>query len=181
MRAEIAIIGAGGGVGSSVAFNLLLQEGQYDIAMVDGRSGMARSHEMDLQQVVAAGAAGSVRIVGLDEALDSHIVVITASEPLTVNRSRRVYLHGNAEVVRTVTEGIRAQGDWPGIVLLVTNPVDVLLTWCIGSAGWTATACWAIPPTILCASARRSQTSSRCPRTRSMPGSSASTGTAASP
>lgn len=129
MRAEIAIIGAGGGVGSSVAFNLLLQEGQYDIAMVDGRSGMARSHEMDLQQVVAAGAAGSVRIVGLDEALDSHIVVITASEPLTVNRSRRVYLHGNAEVVRTVTEGIRAQGDWPGIVLLVTNPVDVLLTW----------------------------------------------------
>ena len=64
MSPRIAIVGAGGGVGSSVAFNLLLRPEAYDIALVDGRSGMAVSHEMDLQQVVAAGASGSVGIVG---------------------------------------------------------------------------------------------------------------------
>ena len=55
MTARIAIVGGGGGVGASLAFNLLLREEPYEIALVDGRSGMARSHEMDLQQVIAAG------------------------------------------------------------------------------------------------------------------------------
>ena len=54
MAARIAIVGGGGGVGSSVAFNLLLRDEEYDISLVDGRSGMAVSHEMDLQQVIAA-------------------------------------------------------------------------------------------------------------------------------
>jgi malate/lactate dehydrogenase len=52
---RIAIVGGGGGVGSSLAFNLLLAPESYEIGLVDGHSGMARSHEMDLQQVVAAG------------------------------------------------------------------------------------------------------------------------------
>ena len=71
MTTRIAIVGGGGGVGASLAFNLLLRDEPYEIALVDGRSGMARSHEMDLQQVVAAGATGSIRIVGLGEAVDA--------------------------------------------------------------------------------------------------------------
>jgi malate/lactate dehydrogenase len=59
---RIAIVGGGGGVGSSLAFNLLLAPEPYEIGLVDGHSGMARSHEMDLQQVVAAGATGSIGV-----------------------------------------------------------------------------------------------------------------------
>ena len=85
MNSRIAIVGGGGGVGASLAFNLLLREEPYEIALVDGRSGMARSHEMDLQQVLAAGATGSVRIVGLAARADADVVVVSASVPLTVN------------------------------------------------------------------------------------------------
>src|SRR3954463_15417632 len=102
MRPRIAIVGAGGGVGSSVAFNLLLRPEAYDIALVDGRSGMAVSHEMDLQQVLAAGASGSVEIVALAEVVDADVVVLSASAPLTVNRSRQVYLQDNAAIVASV-------------------------------------------------------------------------------
>jgi malate dehydrogenase len=130
MSPEVAIVGAGGGVGSSVAFNLLLRDEPYDVAMVDGRSGMAQSHEMDLQQVVvAAGGAGSVRIVGLGEITRADVVVVSAAVPLTVNDSRMAYLRQNAAVVREVTGVLRAQTDWPGVLVLVTNPLDPLLTW----------------------------------------------------
>lgn len=127
MSSRIAIVGAGGGVGSSVAFNLLLADAPYAISLVDGRSGMAVSHEMDLQQVVAAGASGSVRIVELGAVAEADVVVISAATPLTVNRSREVYLQENAEIVRSVIAAL--PDGWPGVVLVVTNPVDALVTW----------------------------------------------------
>lgn len=127
MSPRIAIVGAGGGVGSSVAYNLLLAAAPYAITLVDGRSGMAVSHEMDLQQVVAAGASGSVAIVELGAVAAADVVVISAATPLTVNRSRAVYLHDNAAIVRSVVDAL-PEG-WPGVVLMVTNPVDALVTW----------------------------------------------------
>jgi malate dehydrogenase len=127
MNARIAIVGGGGGVGASLAFNLLLAEAGYDVALVDGRSGMARSHEMDLQQVVAAGASGSVEIVGLGAIADADVVVVSAATQLTVNRSRMVYLRDNAAILAEVGDAL-PEG-WPGVVVVVTNPVDPLCTW----------------------------------------------------
>ncbi len=126
MNRRIAIVGGGGGVGASLAFNLLLDEAPYDVALVDGRSGMARSHEMDLQQVVAQGASGSVEIVELGAIADADIVVISASVPLTVNDTRMVYLRDNAAIVADI--GNALPEDWPGVALMVTNPVDPLCT-----------------------------------------------------
>ena len=126
MNRRIAIVGGGGGVGASLAFNLLLADEPYDVALVDGRSGMARSHEMDLQQVVAQGACGSIEIVELGAIADADVVVISAAVPLTVNRSRMVYLRDNAAIVAAI--GDRLPEGWPGVVVMVTNPVDPLCT-----------------------------------------------------
>ncbi len=124
---RIAIVGGGGGVGSSVAFNLLVRPEPFEVGLVDGHSGMARSHEMDLQQVVAAGASGSISVVGHDDVIDADVVVITAAAPLTINRSRTVYLRENLPILRAVTAAITP--GWPGTVVVVTNPVDPLCTW----------------------------------------------------
>jgi malate dehydrogenase len=132
MSPRVAIVGGGGGVGASVAFNLLLRPVPYDVTLVEGRSGMARSHEMDLQQVIAAGATGSVRIVDLDAITGADVVVVAAAVPLTVNRSRMVYLEGNARIVRDVAAALRG---WDGIAIVVTNPVDPLITWLTGPGG----------------------------------------------
>jgi malate/lactate dehydrogenase len=129
MATRIAILGGGGGVGSSLAFNLLVRPEPYDVGLVDGQSGMARSHEMDLQQVVAAGATGSISVVGQADVVDADVVVIAAAAPLTVNRSRMVYLLENAAIVRAVTAAIAATPGWPGTLVVVTNPVDPLCTW----------------------------------------------------
>src|SRR4051812_46453414 len=127
MTSRIAIVGGGGGVGASLAFNLLTAAAPYDVALVDGRSGMARSHEMDLQQVVAQGATGSVEIVELAAIADAEVAVISAAVPLTLNTSRMVYLRDNAAVVGGVVGAL--PDDWPGVIVMVTNPVDPLCTW----------------------------------------------------
>jgi malate dehydrogenase len=125
MAARVTIVGGGGGVGSSLAFNLLLRPEPYDVGLVDGHSGMAHSHEMDLQQVLAAGASGSISVVGAEEVAAADVVVVTAAAPLTVNRSRMVYLRHNAEILRAVTAAL----DAAATLVVVTNPVDPLCTW----------------------------------------------------
>jgi malate dehydrogenase len=125
MPARIAIVGGGGGVGSSLAFNLLLRDEAYEIGLVDGHSGVARSHEMDLQQVIAAGASGSIAVVGADAIADADLVVVSAAAPLTENRSRMVYLHDNARILDSVTAALKPAAT----VVVVTNPVDPLCTW----------------------------------------------------
>ena len=54
-------------------------------------------------------------------------MVIAASVPLTVNRSRMVYLRDNAAILAQVSRALPR--DWPGVALVVTNPVDPFCTW----------------------------------------------------
>jgi malate dehydrogenase len=129
MTTRIAIVGGGGGVGSSLAFNLLLRPQPYAVALVDGESGRARSHAMDLQLVLAAGATGSVRVVGLDEITSADVVVMCAAVPQRPNTSRMVDLRRNAAILGDVVRVLAREPDWPGVLLVVTNPVDVLVTW----------------------------------------------------
>jgi malate dehydrogenase len=125
-RPKVVIVGAGGGVGASVAFNLLIGGSEFDVVMTDRRPEMAVSHVLDLEQVLEQGARGTVREGGDDDIPRADILVVTASLPLTVNDSRMVYLEGNARIVTSVVDLLPE--DWPGVLLLVTNPVDPLCT-----------------------------------------------------
>src|SRR4051812_45190537 len=132
MSSQIAIVGGGGGVGASTAFNLLVRPESYDVTLVEGRSDRARSHDMDMQQVIAAGASGSVRVVDMPAITEADVVVICAAVPLTSNDSHMVYLRGNAAIVREVAAALQG---WDGVAVVVTNPVDPLTTWLTGPGG----------------------------------------------
>ncbi len=126
----VAIAGGAGGVGSSLAFNLLLRPEPYDVAVIDRRPQKVLSHVMDLEQVPALAGGGSVRAGGLDEVADADVVVVCAAAPLTENTSRTVYLHDNAAIVAGIAERL---GD--GVLVMVTNPVDALCTWLVARQG----------------------------------------------
>ena len=132
---KVTIVGGAGGIGSSVAFNLLLAgseaavAGGFDVVLVDPRADMVASHLMDLEQVLEQGVAGSVRDGDGRDLLDADVVVLSAGVPLTVNTSRMVYLDDNAAIV---AESVDALPDgWGGVAILVTNPVDPLCTWAL--------------------------------------------------
>jgi malate dehydrogenase len=127
---KVVIIGGAGGVGSSVAFNLLLRGESYDVVLVDLRPNMITSHVMDLEQTLALGAARSVRGGNEAEVLDSDVVVVCASVPLRLNSSRLVFLNDNATIVNRISDLLANVGpNWGGVLLVVTNPVDPLCTW----------------------------------------------------
>src|ERR1700754_3931407 len=87
---KVVIVGGGGGVSASVAFNLLTGGGEFDVVMTDHRPEMARSHVLDLEQVLEQGARGTVREGGDDDIPQADILVVTAALPLTINDSLRL-------------------------------------------------------------------------------------------
>ncbi|HLE99893.1 MAG TPA: hypothetical protein VI540_08345 [Gaiellaceae bacterium] len=133
---KVAILGGGGGVGSSTAFNLLRLGDPYEVVLADRRKEKVISHTMDLEQVLELGGTGTARAGVCEEALDADVVVVTASAPLTVNTSRLAYLHENAEIVGGIGDLLAQAGDsFEGVVIVVTNPVDPLCTLLHARAG----------------------------------------------
>jgi malate dehydrogenase len=126
---KVVIFGGGGGVGASTSFNLLLQGGDDDVVLVDCRPEMVESHVLDLEQVLELGGLSRVRGGALEDVVDADVVVVAASAPLEVNTSRLEHLSANTAIVDEVVGALGADGRWPGIVVVVTNPVDPICTW----------------------------------------------------
>lgn len=131
---KVVIVGGAGGVGSSVAFNLLLRCEPYDVVLIDSNPDMIASHVnvnvMDLEQTLVLGAGRSVRGGDEVEMFDSDIVVVSASVPLRLNSSRLVFLRDNVPIVNRICDLLAKAGpNWNGVLLMVTNPVDPLCTW----------------------------------------------------
>ncbi|MCO7191461.1 malate dehydrogenase [Pseudonocardia sp. McavD-2-B] len=124
---KIVIVGGAGGIGSSLAYNLLRTDTPYDVVLVDSRPNMITSHVMDLQDVLAFGGARSVRGGEPHDALDADVVVLSAAVPLRLNASRSVFLAENAALLDGIVDPLAAAG-WGGILMVLTNPVDALLT-----------------------------------------------------
>lgn len=133
---KVAIIGGAGGIGSSVAFSLLRTQTPYEILIMDNRPNMITSHVMDLQDALSLGGAHSIRGADISEATHADIIVLSAAVPLTLNTSRDVYLTANASIVASIVDPLVKSG-WDGIFILMTNPVDPLLTWVAERTGWS--------------------------------------------
>jgi malate dehydrogenase len=132
---KVVIIGGAGGVGSAAAFALLNSPHGHEIVLVDTRPEMVTSHVMDLENVAALGAAkAQVRGGTSVDALDADVVVLCAAAPLRLNISRSVYLADNLRIAAGALIPLSGV-DFGGVVLMLTNPVDVLLTW-VHRQGW---------------------------------------------
>ena len=64
---RVAIAGGAGGVGSSLAFSLLLRPEPFDVVVIDRRPEKVASHVMDLEQVLALGGGPAVSAGAWDE------------------------------------------------------------------------------------------------------------------
>jgi malate/lactate dehydrogenase len=123
---KVTIVGGAGGVGASTAFNLVLLRAGHEIVLVDARPEMITSHVMDLEQVLELAPSSTVRGGDADDLGDSDVVVVLSSSPLTVGASRLEYLPKNARIVDDAVGGL--DSSFGGLVLVVTNPVDPLVT-----------------------------------------------------
>jgi malate/lactate dehydrogenase len=125
-RMKVTIAGGAGGVGASTAFNLALTRRPREIVLIDSRPEMITSHAMDLEQVLELAPGCSVRGGDAADLADADIVVLVSATPLTVGTSRLEYLGKNALIADAIADELPA--GWDGLLLVVTNPVDPLVT-----------------------------------------------------
>src|ERR1700722_16298246 len=80
---------------------------------------------LDLQQAVPLGSPITVTAGTYKDAAASAIVIVTVRTPGTFQGSRLDMLAGNVVIVRSCIAKLMAEG-FDGIIIIATNPVDVL-------------------------------------------------------
>jgi len=121
-RISIGIIGMGW-VGSSVAMSTLQAGVANELLLYDIREGLAEGEAMDLSHGSSFYPAAEVRSSTVEEMYDTDAVVITAGRGGSPGQSRLDLLRDNAGILRALAHQMRG---YKGLVVVVTNPVDVL-------------------------------------------------------
>ena len=123
---KVAIIGAGS-VGCTLAFNLSLKGAVTEIALIDTNREKAEAEILDIKQGASLGRPVHIIASGYEECAEAGIAVITAGAKQRPGETRIDLLQRNVGIVSSVTRSVVESG-FQGILLLITNPVDVL-TW----------------------------------------------------
>lgn len=118
----VGIIGTGW-VGTSVAMAILHTGAASELWLHDVRSQVAEGEAMDLAHGAAFYPRCSVRAVALQDMRQADVVVVAAGRGGKPSESRLDLLRENARLVSDIG---RLLAGFAGIVVLVTNPVDVL-------------------------------------------------------
>ncbi|MBW3629146.1 MAG: L-lactate dehydrogenase, partial [Gemmatimonadetes bacterium] len=119
---RVGIIGTGA-VGSSVAISALHAGVANELLLSDAREARAEGEAMDLAHGAAFYPAASVSTASVEEMMETDAVVIAAGRGGGPEESRLDLLRDNAGILRDIGSRL---GGYGGIVVVVTNPVDVL-------------------------------------------------------
>jgi L-lactate dehydrogenase len=94
-----------------------------ELLLCDLRADLAEGEAMDLAQGASFYPTATVRAAGLDEVAGADTIVVAAGRGGRPDESRLDLLRDNAQIVRTLGRRLAGYG---GVVVIVTNPVDVL-------------------------------------------------------
>ena len=119
---KIGIIGMGW-VGSSVAISTLHAGTATELLVNDLRTDLAEGEVMDLSHGASFYPSTRVRSATVDQMRDADAVVIAAGRGSKPGESRLDLLHDNAAIVRSIAEQLTGM---PGMLVVVTNPVDIM-------------------------------------------------------
>ena len=121
---KAAIIGCGF-VGASIAFRFLQQGLFSQLVLVDVNREKAEGEAMDLSDGLPYAEAMEITAGGYDDIADCALIVITAGANQKPGETRLDLIGKNVAILKGVIGEITAR-DFGGILLVVSNPVDVL-------------------------------------------------------
>jgi len=133
---KISIIGAGR-VGETAAHTLAQQEMCSEVVLLDVREGAAAGAALDISQSASYFGFDTKVTGGTDPALlkDSDLIVVTAGSPRKPGMSRSDVLDINRSVIDSVVDEVLEHAP-DALLLMVTNPVDVLTWHAWKRTGW---------------------------------------------
>ncbi len=119
---KAAIVGCGN-VGASIAFRFL-QQGLFSrLVLLDVDRDKAEGEAMDLRDGLPYGVPMEIEAGGYEDLRDCALAVITAGSNQKPGQTRLDLIGKNVQILRSILEQMR---DFPGVLLIVSNPVDAL-------------------------------------------------------
>jgi L-lactate dehydrogenase len=123
-RTSISIIGCGH-VGTACAHSLVQNHLSRELILIDESEDRAKGEALDLRHAVPLGMPLKISAGTYKDAAGSAIVILTAGPPERFSDTRFNHVATNLNIVRGCAAKLVAEG-FNGVLLLVTNPVDVL-------------------------------------------------------
>lgn len=121
---KVAIIGCGF-VGSATAF-CLMQSGLFsEMVLIDADHDKAEGEALDIAHGIPFVGHVDIYAGDYDDIVDAAIVIVTAGANQKPDETRLDLVHKNVGIYKSIIPQI-ASRDYQGILLIVSNPVDIL-------------------------------------------------------
>lgn len=131
---KVAVIGCGF-VGSSSAF-ALMQSGLFsEMVLIDEDTKRAEGEAMDISHGISFARPMQIYAGNYDDITDAAIIVITAGANQKPDETRLDLIKKNAAIMKSIVGEIKKR-DFGGILLIVSNPVDILTLIALKESGY---------------------------------------------
>ena len=133
-KTRIVIVGVGA-VGSTTAYTLLLRERVDELVLIDANKGKAIGDALDMNHGLAFLGKSKVWAGDYEDCAEADIVIITAGVAQRPGESRVDLLKRNVSIFESITDEVLKYNK-DGILLVATNPVDILSYFTWRKSGW---------------------------------------------
>ena len=121
---KVAIVGCGF-VGSATAFALMQSELFTEMVLIDVDRDRAEGEALDIAHGMPFAGPMNIYAGDYDDAADAAIIIVTAGANQQPGETRLDLVHKNVRIFKSIIPEL-AQRDYQGILLVVSNPVDIL-------------------------------------------------------
>ena len=121
---KAAIVGCGF-VGASIAFSLMQRSLFSELVLIDANHKKAEGEAMDLSHGLPYTASMEIYAGDYRDAADCSLVIVTAGANQKPGETRLDLIDKNVAILKSILPNLTATG-FSGILMIVSNPVDVL-------------------------------------------------------
>ena len=131
---KCGVIGCGN-VGATTAYTLMISGLFTEIVLVDVDTVKAAGEAEDIAHGIPFNAPSDIYAGNYNDLSDTGIVIITAGVSQRQGETRLDLLQRNTKVFSSIIDNLK-KTDFDGIILVVTNPVDILTYITIAMSGY---------------------------------------------
>lgn len=127
-RRKVAIIGTGY-VGASIAYALTIRNLAREIVLIDKDIEKAKGEALDIKHGIPYMGISDVYAGDYSDTVDCELIIITAGRNRQKGETRLNMIEDNSKIMKNVVDSISPYYTH-GVILVVSNPVDILLSLC---------------------------------------------------
>jgi len=133
-KTKVVVIGVGA-VGSTTAYTLLLRRRMDELVLIDANHAKAMGDALDMNHGMPFLGHTKVWAGTFEDCKDADIIIITAGAAQRPGETRTDLLKRNVDIYERIIAEVLKYND-SGILLLATNPVDIMSYFAWQKSGW---------------------------------------------